>query len=130
MDGATILVVEDEPHILQMVQYYLEGEGFSVNTAADGSAAVEALDGDAPDLVVLDIMLPHVSGIELLEQIRTLDGWNGVPVLMLTAKTAEEDVVRAFDLGADDYLRKPFQLAELVARINRLLRGSARDRSG
>jgi len=126
MSGGHILVVEDEPHILQMLEFYLEGEGFSVEGVSDGKDAVARLSGDPADLVVLDVMLPHVSGVEILEQLRRMPRWSAVPVLVLTAKTAEEDVVRAFDLGADDYLKKPFQLEELVARVNHLLRRRSR----
>lgn len=124
MGDGRILLVEDEPHILQMLQFYLEGEGFSVEALADGQQAVARLRQPPSDLVILDVMLPHVSGVEILGELRQLPDWSGVPVLMLTAKTAEEDVVRAFDLGADDYLKKPFQLEELVARVNHLLRRS------
>jgi two-component system alkaline phosphatase synthesis response regulator PhoP len=128
--AGTVLVVEDEPQILQLLEFWLQSEGYDVVTASDGRAAIEKLEGDPPDIVILDVMLPHVSGVEVLEKIRSLPGWRDTPVLMLTAKRAEQDIVRAFDAGADDYVAKPFQLEELVARMQRLLRGRGRRDEG
>lgn len=121
--GARVLLVEDEPQIREILEFYLGGEGFEVECMADGESARSLVfTAPPPDVVLLDIMLPYTSGLEVLEAIRASAAWKDVPVLMLTAREAEEDVVKAFDLGADDYVTKPFPLDELVARINRLLK--------
>ncbi len=121
MSGSRIVVVEDEADIRRMLEFYLESEGFEVEGIATGGDAMERLDGDPPDALLLDVMLPHHDGIEILGVLRENPAWKEVPVLMLTAKSGEQDVVRAFDAGADDYVVKPFQLDSLVARLNRLL---------
>ncbi len=121
MSGSRIVVVEDEADIRRMLEFYLESEGFEVEGIANGGDAMARLEGDPPDALILDVMLPHHDGIEILGALRENPAWKEVPVLMLTAKAAEQDVVRAFDAGADDYVVKPFQLNSLVARLNRLL---------
>lgn len=121
MSGSRIIVVEDEADIRRMLEFYLESEGFEVEGIANGGDAMDRLDGDPPGAVILDVMLPHHDGIEILGVLRANAAWKDVPVLMLTAKGGEQDVVRAFDAGADDYVVKPFQLDSLVARLNRLL---------
>lgn len=117
-----LLVVEDDPVLAGMISFVLGREGFAVDFAPDGRAALSRLDGPPPSLVVLDIMLPHASGHEILERVRMTPGWAHVPVVMLTAKNDVTDVTRAFGAGADDYVEKPFTPEELVARIRRLLR--------
>lgn len=121
MTGSLIIVVEDEDDIRRMLEFYLESEGFEVEGIATGGDAMQRLDGDPPDALVLDVMLPHHDGLEILGALRANPSWKDIPVLMLTAKSDERDVVRAFDAGADDYVVKPFQLDALVARLNRLL---------
>ncbi|WP_313087273.1 response regulator [Pseudomonas sp.] len=118
-----ILMVEDEEDIAFLIRFMLERHGFVVDHAADGRQAIERITGSSPpDLTLMDIMLPYHDGLELVERLRAQPGWETVPVLMLTAKAREVDIVRALELGADDYVTKPFQPEELLARIRRLLR--------
>lgn len=124
-DNRRILVVEDDDHIGYILRFLLERHGFLVELATDGRQALQRLQDPPPDMVLLDIMLPYHDGLEVLAQLRTLPGWDTLPVLMLTAKAREGDVVRALDLGADDYVTKPFQPDEVLARIRRLLRKPA-----
>ncbi len=115
----TILVVDDEPTLRETVGEALEADGFRVRTAADGREALIRFRADAPDLVILDLMLPELSGIEVCRIIRAE---SAVPILMLTAKSSEIDKVLGLELGADDYVVKPFSLRELTARVRALLR--------
>jgi DNA-binding response OmpR family regulator len=115
----TILVVDDEPILRETLAEALAADGFRVVTAADGREALARFREERPDLVVLDLMLPELSGIEVCRIIRRE---SGVPVLMLTAKSSELDKVLGLELGADDYVTKPFSLRELTARIRALLR--------
>ncbi|MCK5624101.1 MAG: phosphate regulon transcriptional regulator PhoB [Alphaproteobacteria bacterium] len=119
---ARILIVEDEAALSTLLAYNLEKEGFTVRVAADGEQALEALAEEPPDLVLLDWMLPHVSGIEICRRIRRDPETRDLPVIMLTAKGEEADRIRGLDTGADDYVTKPFSPAELVARVRALLR--------
>ena len=114
-----VLVVDDEPHIVELVRYNLQQEGFAVSVATSGREALARVSGDHPDLVVLDIMLPELDGIEVCRQIRAQ---SRVPILMLTARDRELDRVVGLELGADDYVTKPFSPRELVARIRAILR--------
>ncbi len=114
-----ILVVDDEEHIVELVELYLGKEGFRVVSASDGEAAVARFEAEKPDLVVLDIMLPGRDGLEVLREIRKS---SRVPVIMLTARESEVDKVVGLELGADDYLTKPFSPRELVARVKAVLR--------
>lgn len=115
-----ILIVEDERHIAEGVRFNLEADGHTVTIADTGESALEILRGGACDLVVLDIMLPGISGFEVAVELRRTR--NFTPILMLTARGRPEDVLRGFEVGADDYLPKPFELAILLARANGLLR--------
>ncbi len=115
----TVLVVDDEEAIAEAIRARLESEGFRVLVALDGPDAIEQHAGQHPDLVVLDLMLPGMDGLEVCKQIQR-DTWT--PVLMLTAKTEEADKVSGFAVGADDYLTKPFSLRELTARVKAILR--------
>jgi two-component system alkaline phosphatase synthesis response regulator PhoP len=115
----SILVVDDEPTIVNTVQAYLEKEGYTVHTALDGHAALQAARAFRPDLIVLDIMLPGLDGIEVLRRLRQE---SDVYVLMLTAKADETDKIVGLSVGADDYLTKPFSPRELVARVKAILR--------
>ena len=119
--SSSILVVDDDPGVLDVVSFMLRREGFEVDGERDGTAALSAAREKSYDIVILDVMLPYVSGYELLAAIRKSPAWARVPVLMLTSKSREADVVRALDGGANDYITKPFQPAELKARIRRLV---------
>jgi two-component system response regulator RegX3 len=120
-----LLVVDDDPGLLDVVSYALEREGYDVVPATDGDEALERARGESFDVVVLDIMLPGISGIDVLRELR---GESAVPILMLTAKDAEVDRVLGLELGADDYVTKPFSTAELVSRIRALIRRRELDR--
>src|SRR2546430_2746926 len=119
MTGKSILVVEDEEAIAEAVRARLASEGYRVNVVHDGPQALRAAAQERPDLVVLDLMLPGMDGLEVCREIQRTD-W--VPVLMLTARTDETDKVAGFAVGADDYLTKPFSLRELAARVKAILR--------
>jgi DNA-binding response OmpR family regulator len=119
---ATVLVVDDERKIRDLVRSYLERDGYSVLVADSGQRALEAADRARPDLVVLDLMLPDLSGEEVARSIRSQ---SQIPIIMLTAKASEDDRVTGLNLGADDYLVKPFSPRELVARIEAVLRRAA-----
>src|SRR5439155_10969848 len=125
MTGKDILVVEDEEAIAEAVRVRLVSEGYTVRVAHDGPQALRATAEGRPDLVVLDLMLPGMDGLEVCREIQKTD-W--VPVLMLTARTEETDKVAGFAVGADDYLTKPFSLRELAARVKAILRRTERSR--
>src|SRR5919201_1980992 len=116
---ATILVVDDEPRIVQVVRDYLEHGGFTVLTAFDGAAALRTARTGRPDLVVLDLSLPGLDGLDVA---RSLRRQSEVPIIMLTARTEESDKLVGLELGADDYITKPFSPKELVARVRAVLR--------
>lgn len=120
--GERVLVVDDEPDITALVAYHLARAGYRVSTAANGTDALAAVKDERPSLVVLDLMLPGLSGYEVIEQIRADEATADVPVLMLTARKDEGDRVKGLTLGADDYLTKPFSPQELVLRIGAILR--------
>ncbi len=122
---AKILVVEDEEAISHLLSYNLEKEGFTVSTSADGDEAMMTVDEVKPDLILLDWMLPNVSGIELCRQLRSRSETREIPVIMLTARGEEEDRIRGLQTGADDYVTKPFSMSELVARMRAVLRRTA-----
>lgn len=118
-----ILIVEDSPVIVGMISSLLNREGYEAMVAKDGNEAKEFFQGNVvPDAVILDIQLPYADGFELLSEIRSLLTWHNVPVIMLSAKSQEKDVVRALDLGANDYIIKPMRLMELAARLRRFLK--------
>ena len=119
MSEPTILVVEDEPSFVDALQVGLAREGFIVEVAVDGAAALERFPLVQPDLVLLDLMLPRVSGIDVCRQIRQI---STVPIIMVTAKSSEIDTVVGLEVGADDYITKPYRVHELVARIRAQLR--------
>ncbi len=114
-----VLVVDDEPRIRRLVRMNLELEGYEVLEADDGLGALQRVREEMPDLVLLDVMMPQLDGFEALEQIRT---FSAVPIIMLTAKGGEDDLVHGLDLGADDYISKPFSPRELSSRIRAVLR--------
>jgi DNA-binding response OmpR family regulator len=118
---ATILAVDDEPHVLKLVKANLESSGYKVFTAEDGEKAVEIVERELPDLVILDLMLPKLDGYAVCRRIRE---FSAVPVIMLTARSAQVDLVHGFEVGADDYLTKPFSVTELLMRVQAVLRRS------
>lgn len=123
---AHILVVEDDDNIASLLQFMLQREGHTVTVRADGEAAyVHILTERVPALVLLDSMLPYRDGLSLLKALRAQPGWEAVPVVMLTARSLERDIVAALDAGASDYVIKPFQPHELLARVRRLIGGGA-----
>ena len=117
--GRNILVVEDDRNISDLIQMYLLKEGFDVRTAADGGRAIEEFQKEAPDLILLDIMLPVMDGWSVCAKIRET---SKVPIIMLTAKSEVFDRIQGLEMGADDYIVKPFEMKELIARINAVLR--------
>jgi phosphate regulon transcriptional regulator PhoB len=123
--GQKILVVEDEPDIRKLVQYNLTQERFKVLEAEDGEQALKIVQRDKPNLLILDLMLPGLSGIELCRILRDRSDTAKLPILMLTAKAGETDRVLGLEMGADDYLTKPFSPRELVARVRAILRRAA-----
>lgn len=123
----TILVVDDEEPIRQLVSMYLTKEGFTVETAADGRTALVRVNATKPDLVVLDLMLPEVDGWEICRTLRRAPLTENLPIIMLTARDDMIDKILGLELGADDYLTKPFNPRELVARVRAVLRRTARN---
>ncbi len=121
---ARVLVVEDEDALSALLEYNLEKEGFEVRLSADGEDALLVIEEDKPDLVLLDWMLPGLSGIEICRRIRAQPDTRDIPVIMLTARSDEDDRIRGLDTGADDYLTKPFSIPELTARVRALMRRS------
>lgn len=130
--GERVLVVDDEPDIVALVAYHLAKAGYRVSTAGSGPDALGAAQREHPSLVVLDLMLPGMSGFDVLEQMRADPGTREIAVLMLTARKDEPDRIRGLSLGADDYLTKPFSPPELVLRVGAILRriGAARQQTG
>ena len=120
--GERILVVDDEPDIVALVVYHLAKAGYRVSSAAAGPDALQMARRERPSLIVLDLMLPGMSGFEILEQLRADDNTRGIAVLMLTARKEEQDRIKGLSLGADDYLTKPFSPQELVLRVGAILR--------
>lgn len=119
----TALIVEDDEQIAYILRFILEREGYAVELSRDGRAAQQLIsDMRPPALVTLDVMLPYVDGYQLLGMMRAHPGWKDVPILMMTAKSQEKDIVRALDNGASDYIVKPFKPDELRARIKRLVK--------
>jgi two-component system KDP operon response regulator KdpE len=119
MHRKRILVVDDELAIIKLLRANLNAEGFEVLTAMDGAQAMQMIEKEAPDLVILDIMMPEMNGFEVCRHVRE---WSQVPIIMLSAKGSEDDKVKCLDTGADDYITKPFGINELVARIRAVFR--------
>lgn len=123
MAGERILVVDDEANIIDLVRLYLERDGYKVDAAGDGARAIEKVGTFNPNLVILDIMLPEIDGFEVCRQVRSQ---SDVPIIMLTARDEDVDKIVGLELGADDYLTKPFNPRELVARVKAILRRAER----
>jgi two-component system, OmpR family, phosphate regulon response regulator PhoB len=117
-----VLVVEDEEALSHLLKYNLEKEGYRVSVAVDGEEALVVADESPPDLVVLDWMLPKASGIEVCRRLRSRQDTRNTPIVMLTARTEESDRIRGLDVGADDYITKPFSMNELLARVRAVMR--------
>jgi len=122
MKNATILIVEDEENILELIRYNLEKEGFKVIGHTTGEAGLQEAKKSSPDLVVLDIMLPGLSGLEVCKQLRAFPKTVGLPIVLVSAKGEESDIIVGLELGADDYITKPFSPRVLVARLKAVLR--------
>lgn len=125
-----VLVVEDEEAISLLLKYNLKAEGFAVTVVDDGDEAFTTANELQPDIILLDWMLPNVSGIEICRQLRENNNTSSIPVIMLTARAEEEDRLRGFEKGADDYVTKPFSMKELVARMHAVLRRTNPENSG
>src|SRR5215207_214024 len=129
MSRRTILVVDDDPRTVEIVRLRLERDGFRVRAAADGEAALAAVREISPDLIVLDLMLPKIDGLDVCHILRT-EHERAIPIIMLTARATEEDTLLGLESGADDYLTKPFSPRELSARVQAVLRRAARTEGG
>ncbi len=121
MNKKHIVVVDDDPAIVRLLSTNLKARGYEVSVAMDGEEALEAVERDTTDLIILDLMMPKIDGVEVCRRIRE---WSGVPIIVLSARGDEKDKVKCLELGADDYLTKPFGIAELIARIKTALRHS------
>jgi two-component system phosphate regulon response regulator PhoB len=129
MPKATILAIEDDPDIVEVVRYNLAREGFRVLVAGDGEKGLAEARRARPELVLLDLMLPGIDGLEVCKRMRADEALSATPIVMVTAKSEESDVVVGLEMGADDYLTKPFSPRELVARVRAVLRRAARNES-
>src|SRR5215467_12178608 len=125
--GASILVVDDEPEIVRALQRTLTANGYTVFTAINGEEAVEMVTQHRPDLLLLDLLLPGMSGLEVCRRVRSV---SNIPIIVLSVKGAERDKVEALDLGADDYVSKPFGMDEVLARVRVALRRTVQPSSG
>src|SRR5436190_6026910 len=117
-----ILIVEDETDLVKLLKYNLEKEGFRVSSATDGSVALAEARRETPDLVILDLMLPGLDGLEVCRQLRRNEKFARIPILILSARNDESDRIVGLELGADDYVTKPFSMREVTARVRALLR--------
>lgn len=121
-DQATVLLAEDDPDVGDLVRHVLTAEGYRVELARDGAEALERFEACCPDLVILDVMMPRLTGFEVLTRLRELEeAGRTVPVLILSARTSQDDIVKGFELGVSDYVTKPFMIGELRARVRSLL---------
>ncbi len=116
-----IMIVDDEEHIGYLVKFQMERSGYEVTWKLDGRSALESIKSEHPDLVILDNMIPGISGFEVLEIMKADATLNGIPVIILSSLAKEADLIKAFDLGAADYLTKPFSPGELLVRVKRLI---------
>lgn len=116
------MIIEDEPDIVRMLEYNLKKEGFRIVCASGGEEALRRAERERPDIILLDLMLPEIDGLEVCRRLRQSPETSGIPVIMLTAKSRETDKIVGLELGADDYITKPFSVAELIARVKAVLR--------
>ena len=117
-----ILIIEDEPDIIKMLEYNLKKEGFRITSASDGREALRRAEREHPDIIILDLMLPEIDGLEVCKTLKQSSDTADIPVIMLTAKAQETDKIVGLELGADDYITKPFSIRELTARVKAVLR--------
>jgi DNA-binding response OmpR family regulator len=127
MAKATILVIDDEKDLTELVNYNLQKEGFAVRCARDGELGLAMAESDPPDLVLVDLMMPGIDGLEVCRRLRSNSRTAGIPIIMLTAKSEESDRIVGLELGADDYVTKPFSPRELAARVKAVLRRISRN---
>ena len=118
----SVLIIEDEPNQAELIRYNLESEGYRVAIACDGEDGLIQAMETIPDIILLDWMIPKVSGIEVCRQLRKIKSTNEIPIILLTARSEESDIVRGLDIGADDYITKPYSIKELLARVRAALR--------
>jgi two-component system alkaline phosphatase synthesis response regulator PhoP len=119
---AKVLVIEDDTHIWKMIEYKLKKEKHDLTWACDGMKAMEALEAAKPDLIISDIMVPYMDGLQILKKVKSMDNLKDIPVIMLTSKAQEDDILKGLELGAHDYMAKPFSPAELILRVNKALK--------
>lgn len=122
MNIGHILIIEDEEHIVELIKFNLENNGYKVSFALDGQKGLEMIENEQPDLVLLDLMLPKIDGIDICNRIKNNKNLKDIPIIMLTAKSGETDKIIGLEIGADDYITKPFSVRELLARIKVILR--------
>ncbi len=121
---AKVLVIEDDAHIWKIIEYKLKKEKHDLTWANDGLKALEILKTFKPDLIISDIMVPYMDGIQILKKVKANDKLKDIPVIMLTSKAQEKDIIKGLELGAQDYMSKPFSPAELILRVNRALKSN------
>lgn len=119
---AKVLIIEDDAHIWKIIEYKLKKEKHDLIWASDGLKALEILETYRPDLIISDIMVPYMDGIQILKKVKANDELKDIPVIMLTSKAQEADIVKGLELGAQDYMSKPFSPAELILRVNKVLK--------
>ena len=127
MSYEKVLVVDDEEHIVELIKFNLESNGYKVVTSYDGNSAIDLLKREKVDIIVLDLMLPGIDGVEVCKILRSEKDTKKIPIIMLTAKSDEMDKILGLEIGADDYMTKPFSVRELIARIRAVLRRSVED---
>jgi len=123
--SAKVLIVDDEPHIVELVKFNLETEGFKIIEAFDGKQAIDLAHCQKPDLIILDLMLPEMDGLQVCKELRASRDTRDIPIIMLTARGGEIDKILGLEIGADDYITKPFSPRELIARVKAVLRRAA-----
>ena len=122
MAGERILVVDDEDHIVELIKFNLETKGYNVISAFDGEEAIKKANNESPDLIILDLMLPKIDGVEVCRRIKEDENTSNISIIMLTAKNDESDKIVGLEIGADDYMTKPFSVKELMARVKAVIR--------
>ena len=121
---AKVLVIEDDAHIWKLIEYKLKKEKHDLTWASDGLKAMEILETFRPDLILSDVMVPYMDGIQILKKVKTNDELKDIPVIMLTSKAQEKDIIKGLEMGAQDYMTKPFSPTELILRVNMALKSS------
>lgn len=119
---AKVLVIEDDTHIWKIIEYKLKKEKHDLTWASDGLKAMNALETFKPDLIISDVMVPYMDGLQILKKVKTNDDLKDIPVIMLTSQAQEKDIIKGLELGAQDYMTKPFSPAELILRVNKALK--------